>query len=98
MNENNSPAEKHQVQVTQEDIRNIKKEVEHIATKLDIVHDALIGNPIAKDGGLVKRITDAEIEIKKVSVITRSNKIYLNLLWCAAGGLVMAIIGLITRH
>ena len=33
---------------------------EVLLRRLDTMHDAIVGNPITKDGGLVKRVADLE--------------------------------------
>jgi hypothetical protein len=89
--------EQKQVVLTQEDIRGIKKDVTEMKDKLDLVHDALIGNPIAGDGGLVKRIATAEAQLAKMTDIAKSNKIYLHMVWACGGAFLMDIIYLISK-
>lgn len=86
-----------QVMATQEDIRGIKKDVAEMKDNIDIMRDALIGNPLSKDGGLIKRMLDAEVEIKKIGAIKRSNQIYLNLVWMCGGGFIMVVIDLLSK-
>lgn len=58
--------ERYQVTVTQKDIRDIKQEVGTLSGKIDEVHSALIGSPLAKDGGMVQRLLDCENGIEEV--------------------------------
>lgn len=97
--------EKQQVFVTQEDIRVIKNEVEMIASKLAVVHDALVGNPIGQDGGLVRRVFDVEEafanyrgKVDAILIVYKQNRFYLKALYLLAGGFIMTLASLIFTH
>lgn len=57
-----------QVAVTQSDIREIKRDVNDLSTKVNEVHAALIGSSLAKDGGMVQRLVDCEHGVEQVKV------------------------------
>lgn len=56
----------YQVVVTQKDIRDIKQEVAALSDKVNDVHTAIIGSPLAKDGGMVRRLLDCENGVLQV--------------------------------
>jgi hypothetical protein len=77
----------------------VKQEVRKLAIKLGKVHDALIGNEINKDGGLVKRLNDAEdalealrksiIEIEKAAT---KKQVYINIIYLMGGSILTLFI------
>ena len=100
--------QQHQAEVTQEDIRVIKQEVEKLSSTLDKVYNALVGSELGKDGGLVKRLYQAEQELailkEKVETIETDNgkevlktDIYRKLTFFLAGTVVTAIIGILVK-
>lgn len=70
-----------QMEIMQQDIHDIKKNV-------DEIKNVLVGNQLANDGGLIKRISDLEKEM----VAIKKNTMYLNLLWAALGVIGTAVI------
>jgi hypothetical protein len=101
----NNEQEHIQVAVTQNDIRAIKKEVEQVSGKVNEVHQALIGSPLAQDGGMVRRLHDCEKDLdalrEKITVMERNNvksELYVKIIWGVSGGLFMAIAALIMNH
>jgi hypothetical protein len=67
MSENTEEKERqYQVVVTQKDIRDIKQEVASLSNKVNDVHTAIIGSPLAKDGGMVQRLLDCEAGVEHV--------------------------------
>jgi hypothetical protein len=70
-----------QMEIMQQDIHDIKKNV-------DEIKNVLVGNQLANDGGLIKRISDLEKEM----VAMKKNTMYLNLLWAALGVIGTAVI------
>jgi len=101
--------QQHQVEVTQEDIRVIKQEVEKLSSTLDKVHNALVGSELGKDGGLIERLSIAEHDLegikKKVEDIEiergkerLKTDIYRKLTFFLTGTLVAAIIGAIVKN
>lgn len=88
--------ERYRVAVTQGDIREIKRDVTDLAQKVGEVHAALIGSPLVKDGGIVKRLSDCEASVEllltKVQEAENAGKRrdrYINWIW----GLVSFIVG-----
>jgi hypothetical protein len=83
----------------QNELFEIKQDVRKLAIKLTKVHDALIGNEINKDGGIVKRLIDAEEGLEVVKkAITEIEKqatkkgVYVNIIYLMGGGIVTLII------
>ena len=70
-----------QMEIMQQDLHDIKKNV-------DEIKNVLVGNQLANDGGLIKRISDLEKEM----VAMKKNTMYLNLLWAALGVIGTAVI------
>lgn len=94
-----------QVEYTQHDIREIRVKVEGLSKTLMEVHTALIGNPMAKDGGLIQRIVDSEGEIQtlkdKIAAIEKertSSALYLKIIYLLGGLLFAGIVGLIEHY
>ena len=46
-----------------EEFKKLKHQVSSIEDKLSDVHNAIVGNPLSKDGGLATRLSQAEQEI-----------------------------------
>jgi hypothetical protein len=89
----------------QKDIHDIKKKVDGMGTNLEKVLGALMGNDLAKDGGLIARITELEEQNESILKELESLKAdrakkdwYLNLLWTAAGFIAAAIFQFVLEH
>jgi hypothetical protein len=100
-----SPEEKTQFVSMQKDIHDIKKKVDGMGGNLEKVLGALMGNDLAKDGGLIARITELEEqneEILKELETIKSDRAktewYLKLLWTASGFIAAAIFQFILDH
>jgi hypothetical protein len=76
--------------ITPEDFAAMKRQ-------LTEVHHALIGNPIARDGGMVKRLSDVEKKVAKVEKLGTKLGWHFKLLWGAAGGILMAMYSLFIK-
>lgn len=94
-----------QVHVTQEDVRQIKADVEKISSKINLVHDALIGNPISQDGGMVKRLDEVEenqktldTKVNNLISVYKENRRYLYWLCSCAGGLIISLADILFQH
>lgn len=70
--------EKQQFQLMQKDIKAIEETLKEVKR-------ALVGDDIAKDGGLVKRINELEDELEKLKLSFIKNDIYLRWIWALAG-------------
>jgi hypothetical protein len=88
MNENNSLA----------------ADVAHMRKQLNEMYTAMVGNPITKDGGLVKRMADMEAaqdeqggRLKKLETALVKVAIYMKLFWAATGSAATAIFSLIIK-
>lgn len=88
-----------QVAVTQGDIRTIKREVEIVSDKVNDLHQAIVGSPLSKDGGMVQRIKDCEINLDKIKEeieeIEKNNiksNLYLKIIWGMCGAIAAIII------
>lgn len=86
------------VAITQSDIREIKQEMYELKDTVQDIHACLIGSPLGKDGGLVKRIeeceqrqTQFEQKIERMSVKAIKSEFYLKVIW-ALGGSIASII------
>jgi hypothetical protein len=97
-----------QTEYTQHDIREIRMNVDELKKTLNEVHSALVGNDLAKDGGLVQRIVNSEQEVLKLSdrlteVEKQNTKagVYLRIIWglsgCVASAILIAIINHLTK-
>jgi hypothetical protein len=85
----------------EQDINAIKNNLSTFGMKLEMVYAALVGNEIAKDGGLVadiagqqKQILRLKERIEKVEAKESKRQLYVNIIW----GAVSAIIALIVTH
>jgi hypothetical protein len=95
-----SPDEKKEFSVMQGDIKQIKGNLTQLATNMDKVYFALMGNEITgKDQSLIGRVEKIEEDIQQLKTrmeeITSEagkSKIYLNLVWIAAGAIGMGIL------
>lgn len=81
-----------------ENIQDLKKQVSQLATKVDDVHYALIGNSMTKDGGLIQRVIDCEKEQgaihEKLDRLERKNikgELYLKWMWGLGSALGMSV-------
>lgn len=88
--------DRYQVVTTQKDIRDIKKEVADLSNKLADVHTAIIGSPLAKDGGMVQRLADNENSVSEISrrldaleLGLKQKEFYVRVIW----GLIAFVIG-----
>jgi hypothetical protein len=70
--------------ITPEDFHTMRRQ-------LNEVHSALIGNPIAQDGGMVKRLSNVETKVAKVEKMGAKLGWHFKLLWGAAGCILMAM-------
>lgn len=92
------------VTATQHDISEIKSEVTLLSIKLTKVHDALIGNEMSKDGGLVQRIIDSEQEVEKLKTristlesISNRQAFYVKVIWGLGGTTTATIFAYILK-
>jgi glucose-6-phosphate isomerase len=93
---------RYQVTVTQKDIRDIKKEVADLSNKVNDVHTAIIGSPLAKDGGMVQRLEDCEKEVetvkdkleafeKELQERTLKSELYIKIIWGMGGSIAAGL-------
>lgn len=85
--------------VTQEDIRLIKQDVSKLSNTLSEVHQAIIGNSMTRDGGIVQRVIDLENEASSLSnrIIAISAKmtkaeLYVKIIWAMGGSIAGALL------
>src|SRR4051812_32402484 len=88
--------ERYQAATSQKDIRDIKKEVADLSNKLADVHTAIIGSPLAKDGGMVQRLADNESAVGELAkrlgdleLGLKQKEFYVRVIW----GLIAFVIG-----
>lgn len=91
-------AEEH-IKRVDEDIHDIKNKLDVALPKIDLMYSALIGNKLANDGGLFKRMNDVEddiIEIRedveKIKAVKTRQQIYITLLCMATSSILTIII------
>ena len=94
------------------EISEIKKDVSEIKQKTEQMFYALMGNELSKDGGLVKRIVDNEVEAEKLSLRidslaeridiqdfeTKKKNIHLTLVWSLSSVIITALILKLIDH
>jgi len=80
------------------DIQQLKDQVRDLTEKVCDVHYALIGNALAKDGGLIQRVIDCEKEAEtlhdRIDSIERKNikgELYLKWIWGLGSAVAMSI-------
>lgn len=71
----------------------LEKAVQHIHTKLNEMHGALIGNPLTLDGGLSRRLSRAEEQLdeleERLNVAEKKQlryNVYVIVMWTCVGG------------
>lgn len=87
-----------QVKETQLDIKEIKREVSEFGNILNELKTAIIGSKFGNDGGIVKRLGEAESEIKNLRTLIQGMEIkdvkaelYLKIIWGMGGAGVTGI-------
>ena len=95
----------YRVAVTQGDIREIKRDVTQLTTKINDIHVAFVGSPLAKDGGIMKRIEDLEVGVKEnrkaIETFEMNNKermFYTKWIWGIGGALALALITIVLQY
>ncbi|HET6255873.1 MAG TPA: hypothetical protein VFE32_17480 [Puia sp.] len=95
----------HLVAATQADIRDIKKDVAAFGQKLDNIHYALVGNELARDGGLIQRVIDLEKQkenleerVDRIEKTAIKSNTQVKLMWSMAGGTIALIFTYIVEH
>lgn len=92
------------MEVTQQDIQQIKEQVSDLSGKLNEVHTALVGSNMAKDGGLIQRVIDGETELadlkKRIETIEfekGQDRFYIKVIWGLGGTLIAFIFAFILK-
>jgi hypothetical protein len=49
-----------------ENTEQLREEMQQMKSRVDQIYYAIIGNEMSKDGGLLKRLSDLEIEVEKL--------------------------------
>lgn len=83
----------------QHDINLIKNNLSTFGLKLSLVYDALVGNEIAKDGGLVEEIKKMKefnrslsSRVSKVERDQTRKQLYINIIYGAVGVIITLLI------
>lgn len=97
--------EKKQFTVMQSDIEQIKLRMTSLGSQMDKMYFALMGNEIAQDGGLVRRIVDLETDVKEIkeqlieiNADASKNRWHVNVMWGAGGAVIMALFSLFLSY
>ncbi len=76
-----------------------------LKSKVDKIYVALLGSELAKDGGLIQRVLDAEAEILvlKRDMQTQKeqetkNSLYVNIIWAMGASIGTGIIVFVLSH
>lgn len=80
------------------EFRRLEKTVDEIKETLTQVHGALVGNELAGDGGMAKRLRDAESKLEELEnrLLTAEKKqikynVYIVIMWVCLGAVAMGI-------
>lgn len=112
MDENKVTEERYQVVAAQKDIRDIKNEVAVLSSKFDSLHTAIVGSQLAKDGGMVQRLVDLELELKNLELEMKTlktqveeadlnnqqNQFYIRIIWALASVIATTIFIELVRY
>lgn len=81
------------------DVHEIKNTLQKFGLKLEIVHNALVGNEILKDGGIVADLLTQKAEImaltkRVLAVEAKEDKrqVYIRITWGAVGALLAVLL------
>lgn len=84
--------------MSEERFISIEKQVYDIKKLLSQVHDAIIGNPLSRDGGMARRLHDVEKQMENLETQITETKmkqakqnIYVIIMWTSLGGVATAI-------
>lgn len=87
---------------TVRDVHQIKTEITSMKTKVDILHHALIGSEMTKDGGLVHRIIESERniailegKIETLEKATDKRDMYIRIIWGLASAGIATVFTLV---
>jgi hypothetical protein len=90
---------------TRSDVHLIKNEITSMKLKMDILHNALVGSELSADGGLIKRIVEAEKEVvdleRRVLSLEKkenNNSLYVKLIWGLVSAGFATVATLIISH
>lgn len=82
---------------TERDIR-----MDNMEKKVNQIYQALIGSDLAKDGGLIKRVIDMEVEIETLRIKLekqtqqdQKTELYVKIMWAMAGVIGSGLVGYI---
>ena len=82
-----------------EEMKQVHKDLKEMTGKVDKMFYALMGNELAKDGGLVgriekleKRIDNNELDIESIQKKNVGFEIYQKIMWTALGGLLTFVL------
>lgn len=94
-----------EIEIVAKDVHEIKNTLTKFGMKLELVYNALIGNEILKDGGLVADLLIQKSEIRaltqRVNVLEgREDKrqVYIRITWGVVGALLTALVAAIMNY
>lgn len=89
-------------QILKQQMDNLKTDVEEMSSKIDDLHNALMGNKLVQDGGLIGRIIelekDNELLTTRVEILEKEKSksdIYIRIMWGLGGMAATGCIGYI---
>lgn len=104
MSDQEEKEERYRIHVTQGDIREIKRDVTDLAAKINDIHVAFVGSPLAKDGGIMKRIEDLEIaiaenrtKIDECAMDGKERMLQTKIIWSVGGALALAVLTIVLQ-
>jgi hypothetical protein len=86
------------MEVSKSEFLKLESSVSEIKQTLNQVHDAIVGNPLSKDGGMAERLTEAEkklVQLEDRLELAEKKQIRYNvytvIMWVCIGAVSMAI-------
>jgi len=88
-----------------DDIRQMKKDISDFGQKLDTIYYALVGNELAQDGGLIRRVADLEMQkaalAERVDILEKAAlkaSVRLHIIWGLGGAILAIVFSVIVDH
>jgi hypothetical protein len=99
------------MEIMKQDVESIKKDFTEMKSKLNEMYYSLIGSPMSKDGGIIKRVENLEEfkahiqagheiikdRLDELDVKTRKRELWLSMVWLALGFIASSIFTLVLQ-